>query len=268
MTKLQLVVVGAAIVLFVVLYFGFDTTPRDMQALEKTRALSVEQTTLDVLLQEGKTALAPGQLNSVLALEQQLEEAPDDSVRTSLLKELSSRWFSLGHPAIAGAYAERVAILENSENSWAIAGTTFTICVQRSQEEKIRNYCTDKAVESFENAISIDPADIAHRVNLALLYTENPPAENPMKGITMLLELNRENPENVLVLNSLGRLAIKTGQYERAVERLEKAKGLEPGNANTSCLLARAYEGLGNMEMAQQYSEQCRLLSEKAGELE
>jgi tetratricopeptide (TPR) repeat protein len=268
MTKLQLIVIGAAVVLFLVLYFGFDTTPRDIQALEKTRALSAEQTNLEVLLQEAKATLPAGQLNPVLALEQQLEEAPDDSTRAPLLKDLSSRWFSLGYPAIAGGYAEQVAFLENTESSWAIAGTTFTICVQRSQEEKIRNYCTDKAVESFENAISIDPTDIAHRVNLALLYTENPPLENPMKGITMLLDLNRANPESVLVLNALGRLAIRTGQYDRALERLEKAQSLEPNNANTTCLLAQVYEGLGDNELAQQYSEQCRQLSEKAGEAE
>jgi predicted Zn-dependent protease len=134
--------------------------------------------------------------------------------------------------------------------------------VQRSEEEKVRAFCTNNAVEAFENAISLNPSNISHQVNLALLYAENPPSDNPMKGITMLLDLNREHPENVLVLNNLARLAIRTGQYDRAIERLEKARSIEPDNANTSCLLAQAYEGSGNTEQAEAFGEQCRKLME------
>jgi len=74
----------------------------------------------------------------------------------------------------------------------------------------------------------------------------------------MLLDLNREHSENVLVLNTLARLAIRTGQYDRAIERLEKARSIEPNNANTSCLLAQAYEGNGNTEQAQAFAERCQ----------
>ncbi len=258
MTKLQLVVVGSALLLFLVLYIGCETTPRDFQTVEKSRSLALASTNLEVLLQEAKEELEAGALNDVLVLETKLEEALDDTERVELMKQLSSRWFGLGHPAVAGSYAERIATIEGTEESWSIAGTTFTICVQRSQEEKIRNYCTTNAVKAFESAISINPSNISHKVNLALLYAENPPADNPMRGITMLLDLNREHSENVLVLNTLARLAIRTGQYDRAIERLEKARSIEPNNANTSCLLSQAYEGNGNTEQAQAFAERCQ----------
>lgn len=262
MTKLQLAVVGSAVLLFLLLYIGCETTPREFQTVEKSRSLALESTNLEVLLKEAKEELEAGALTEVLALEAQLEEALDDTERSDLLKQLSGRWFSLGYPAIAGAYAEQIAVIEGTEESWSIAGTTFTICVQRSEEEKVRAFCTNNAVEAFENAISLNPSNISHQVNLALLYAENPPSDNPMKGITMLLDLNREQPENVLVLNNLARLAIRTGQYDRAIERLEKARSIEPDNANTSCLLAQAYEGSGNTEQAEAFGEQCRKLME------
>ncbi len=266
MTKLQLSVIGAAIALFLVLYIGCERVPRDMQVLEKTRAVAVQSTNLDVLLNEAKTTLPAADLSGVLILEQQLETALNDSVRLSVLKELSGQWFSLGFPAISGTYAEQVADIVGTEDSWSIAGTTFTICVQRSEEEKVRNYCTDHAVRAYESAISINPANTAHKVNLALLYAENPPADNPMRGISMLLDLNRQEPENVLILNSLGRLALRTGQYERAVERLEEARAIDPDNANTACLLAQAFEGLGDPERSQYFQERCRNLMETSPE--
>jgi predicted Zn-dependent protease len=66
-----------------------------------------------------------------------------------------------------------------------------------------------------------------------------------MRGILMLRELNEALPNNVLVMNTLARLAIKTGQIDRAIQRLETSLGLEPDNQNTICLLATAYGNAG-----------------------
>ena len=266
MTKLQISIVSSAVLFFLVLYIGCDTVPRKIQALEKSRALSTESTNLEVLLMEARPALTPADLGSVLALEQQIAQIQDDSARVRLLKEISGLWFSLGFRAMSGAYAEQAAEITAEVESWSIAGTTFTICVQRSEEEKVRAYCTDHAVNAYENAISLDPLTPSHKVNLSLLYVENPPEDNPMKGITMLLELNKEYPESVLVLNALGRLAIRTGQFDRARERLEKDHGLEPDNADPFCLLAQVFEGLGDVQNAGRYEQLCRTLTKKNNE--
>ena len=260
MTKLQIGVLLSAIAFFFALYFGCDIKPKEQQAIEKSRVIAAESASIEVLLREAKKDIGPAEASAFLALEQSLAEAQADSARSQVLKTISGRWYEYGYPAIAGHYAEQVAELDNSEESWSIAGTTYTICLQRTEEERLRNFCTGRAVKSYENAISINPANPAHQVNLALVYTEHPPQDNPMRGIQMLLDLNQSDPDNVLVLNSLGRLAIRTGQFDRAVERLERAASIEPENRNTICLLAQAYEGAGPAEKAQQYGEQCRRL--------
>jgi len=76
--------------------------------------------------------------------------------------------------------------------------------------------------------------------------------------VLMLRTLNQEEPNNVLVLNALGRLSIRTGQFDNAVKRLNAALDSEPENATTICLLAQAYEGAGNAEQATVFAEQCR----------
>ncbi len=257
MNKMQWIVLGSAVVLFVILYFGCDTKPAAQKALEKSRALNVESTDLSELLLTAKPSLDASQANAVTTLEEQLENAPSDTARIEALKQLSGAWYQLGQPAIAGTYAQQVAEVLNDEESWSITGTTFSICLQMVQEEQVKGYCMGRAVKAFENAISINPNTIAHRVNLALTYAEMPPKEEPMKGILMLRELNQQQPNNVLVLNSLARLAIKTGQFDRAKERLEQAVAIEPENVNTVCMLAQVYEQLGDAAQAKTFADRC-----------
>ncbi len=263
MTRLQIGVLLSSILLFFVLYFGCDTKPQKQEAVEKSRALAAESASIEVLVREAKAETGPVVAGEIDAFEQQLNQAVDDSTRIELLKDLSGKWYESGYPAIAGHYAEEVAKLNGAEQAWSIAGTTYTLCLQREEEERLRNFCSSRAVNAYESAISINPSNVAHKVNLALVYTEYPPQDNPMQGVQMLLQLNQEAPENVLILNTLGRLAIRTGQYERALERLEKAVALEPDNSNTSCLLAQAYEGAGQTGKARQFNEKCRSLTER-----
>ena len=260
MTKLQLAVIGLGIGLFGILYFGFDTKPKKQEVVERSRTLASESTSADALIKDAKAELSAAQSNTILALEAELENMFSDSAKVKVFEQLSGRWFEFGHPSIAGVYAQQIAESANTEESWSIAATTYTICSQRSQKEKVRSFCSNRAVRAFENAISINPENVQHKVNLALCYAENPPKDNPMKGVTMLIGLNSEYPENVLVLNSLGRLAIKTGQFERAVQRLGQALAKSPDNTDTNCLLARAYQGLGDAEKTEQFRVKCEQL--------
>ncbi|MCB0375900.1 MAG: tetratricopeptide repeat protein [Sinomicrobium sp.] len=219
--------------------------------------MQAESTDISVLLKNAKAALSSAQNGRVFLLEQELAQTELDSAKVEKLERLSGTWFEFGEPAIAGYYAQEIAELLGTEESWSIAGTTYTICLQQSTETKVRDYCSGRAIRAFENAISLDPEELAHQVNLALVYTEYPPADNPMRGILMLRELNDAHPNNVLVMNTLARLAIKTGQYDRAIQRLERSLELEADNQNTICLLATAYESAGQTEKAAQFAARC-----------
>lgn len=257
MTKLQWSIVIGSIGLFVLMYFGCDRVPPKQKSVEASRSLSAQATNLGALLMDAKSKLSSEEANMILALESQVESVANESDRIEMLKRLSGKWFDFGYSSIAGGYARQIAEIEGTEESWSIAGTTFAIGIQRSDEPKVREFCTEQAVQAFENAISINPGNLDHKVNLALCYVENPPETEPMKGIQMLIGLNQQDPDNVLVLNNLGRLAIRTGQYDRAIQRLERALSLEPDNQNTICLLAQAYRESGANEKAQEMESKC-----------
>ncbi|MCB0704989.1 MAG: tetratricopeptide repeat protein [Saprospiraceae bacterium] len=254
----QWLALGAFLVLFLVLYFQCETKPPTQQAIEKSRALNAESTDINALLKEAKVGLESREANDILAAEAQLNDATSDSTRVEAFKGLASVWYAAGKPEISGYYAELVAEIEEQAEPWAIAGTTFSICLQQTQAEKIKSFCRDHAIQAFENAISINSSDTDSRINLALIYTEAPPADQPMKGILMLRELNEQFPENTSVLINLGRLGIQTGQFDKAIGRLEKAYELNPTDLRAACLLAEAYRGLGNEVESAKYASLCQ----------
>lgn len=257
MNKTQWGILGAAVLLFFLLYFGCDTQPPERQRINAERLLAMESTGINTLLLEAKAELSSSVASDILALEQRIDIAPNDSAKLELTEQLAGAWYRAEHPAISGYYAQQIAEQRETAEAWSIAGTTFTICTQRASEEKIRSFCGGRAVQAYESAISLEPDNVSHRVNLALVYTSNPPSDNPMKGVLQLRELNNQYPTNTTVLIALGRLAIQTGQYARAIERLGEAVRLQPDNQAARCLLADAYQGNRQPELAATYGAGC-----------
>lgn len=257
MTKLQITSILSCFVLFLVLYFGCDYTSPEQKEAQALTGANMVSTDISVLLKDAGEKLDPSQASVIEMLDAQIEEA-QDSVKIDLMKQLSGKWYEFGYPEVAGFYAQTIADKENTESAWSIAGTTYSICVQRAEEQKVRDYCFNNAVAAFESAASVNPDNPQHRVNLAVLYTDNPPPQNPMKGILLLRELTEKYPENASVRVNLGRLAIKTSQFDKAIERLSQALELEPNNRQAVCLLAQAYQAKGDTANAEAFAQRCQ----------
>ncbi len=258
MNKLQWIVAGAASVLFLVLWLAFDMKNANQKATNRSRNIQGEATDFSTLIADAKEHLSGTQAQQLAKLEQANAALPPNG-RSETFKALSGFWYQAGSLAVAGGYADSVAILDNTPNSWSVAGGTYFNGIAAAQDNQVlRTYCASKAVKAFESAASLAPDDAAHRVNLALVYAEQPPADNPMQAVLMLRDLEAKYPNEPAVFNALGRLAIKTSQWDRAIQRLEKAYSLDPKNPNTPCLLAKAYEGSGNAAKAAEFAKKCR----------
>jgi len=220
----------------------------------------LEVTGLESLIRAARADLSPAQVAVLAQLEERLEATTDEqeATRESLLEELAGEWYQAGHPAISGIYARRIAEIGSTEEAWSIAATTFSICLQQDgADDKTRQFCASQAEQAYQAAISLDPKDPENRINLALTYTDYPPRDNPMKGILLLRDLEKQYPENARVYTTLAQLAIKTNQLDRAALRLEKAAELEPDNPDAICPLARVYENLGRQAEATKFAERC-----------
>lgn len=254
----QLITAAIFGLIFIVIYFGLDTKSNEQEALVKTREQKLELLNIDRVI-ASERELLPAQAAAVLEqFEAELENAADDTTRVSQLKTLASFWYQNGNALISGYYAQKIAENLNLDaEAWGICGTTFAIAAKRTEDDNKRKYALQKSRLAFENAISIDPNAVNNKINLALSFVDFPLEENPMKGVLMLIDLNKENPDNPAVLFQLGRLALGTNQLEKAVERLEKVIELDFQNKEAHCLLAETYQKLGDQNKALKELEIC-----------
>ncbi len=256
MTRQQITVITLAILTFLVMYFGCETKTIAHKSIEKSRMLAAEVTDVTLLIQEAKKEMKENQIVEIELLEQEVNQTIDSS-NIDILKKIAGKWYEVGYPAISGHYAEEIAGIVNDADSWSIAGSTYAIGMKNAQDEKIKIFCSERAISSFENAISLDPSNVLHQANLALCYTERPPSDNPMKGIQMLLGLDDKFPNNPVVLNNLATLAIKTGQYDKALARVKSVLQVDPKNKEANCLSAIVYQEMGDAEKASYFKAIC-----------
>lgn len=261
MGRSQWIAIVVVSLLLVLTYWGCPVRPPEMEDGFKRGPL--ESTGLESLIRAARAKLKPAEIATLASLESRLEkeELPDN--RRPILEQLAGEWYKAGQPAISGIYAKEIAEETNTEDAWSITATTFNICIkQEGVDDKTRQFCASQAEQAYQAAISLDPEDPDNRINLAVSYTDFPPRDNPMKGILLLRELEQQYPSNARVYTTLAQLAIKTNQWEKAAERLEKAVELAPNNPDAICNLARVYETLKRMDEAAPFAARCQELVE------
>ena len=256
--KEQVLYIAGAVILVAVLYFGFDTKPSSQKVLEKSRALTTREFDIQSLEKEATGKLDPDSKTYLETLESQAAHVAADSQKVRLLKDISGFWYRQQDHLLAGMYAKEVAEIEKTAESWSIAGASLAAVLQQKElDEKKLGFARDEAVESFENAISIEPKVVEHRINQALCYIQVPQQDMPMKGIQMLAGLATSFPDSPLPPFHLARLAVQTGQYERAAERIEQAMALDPTNSRYACLGVEIYKALNNAEKVEKLNPIC-----------
>jgi len=256
--KSQLTAIIICLLILVGSYFGCETKSKTQKTLEKSRAINFEKVSPRNLIKSEKDKLNSEEIALISTIEAQLKQSNADSLQKSeALERLASSWFSLGSPAVSGIYAAEIATNRENADAWGIAGTTYLLCLKSAENTDTKDFCFNRSVKALEKAISFDPQNVDHQINLALCYVEKPLEENPMKGIMMLLELNRANPDNVPVLLQIGKLALQTNQVDKAIGRFESVLKLDAKNIEAHCYLADLYEQK-NIDKAKYHSEYCK----------
>ncbi|ADR22571.1 hypothetical protein MATR_35830 [Marivirga tractuosa] len=104
-----------------------------------------------------------------------------------------------------------------------------------------------KTREYLQKVLDENPANNSAKIKLAMTYVSS---DNPMKGISMLLEVVKEDPNNEEALFNLGILSIQSGQYGKAIERFEKLLKRHPENVQAEFYLALSLMNSGQKAKA------------------
>lgn len=257
MNRSQLVILAASIVLFVLIAFLLDTNSSEQQRVQQMRQATGSKISVANIERKSFAALEPAQKEEMRLLYKEIDEK--EAVNVELYKQIAGKWFTFAAPEMSGVFAEKVARISDTDSAWAIAGSTYYMAVQDNEEEERRKeFCLEKAKECFDNATSLAPEEMDYKISRAQLEIDYPPADNPMKGVQLLLSLNKEYPDDPKINLRLAKLGVQTGQWEKALKRLEKVRAVQPENNEVNCLLSRVYSELNQAQQASKYKELCK----------
>ncbi len=170
-------------------------------------------------------------------------------------ENLISVYHNKGESVAEAFYLSKEAAKTNKLEQYVRAGDLFEATASLTDKEDMSAFLIENAVVSYQNAAKIDTADVFLKMKLASSYIQQ--GTNPMQGISMLLDIVKKNPKNADAQLMLGKFAMMSGQFEKAIERLEKVIYLRPQSNDALFLLAMAHQNLGHKDKAIELLEKC-----------
>jgi tetratricopeptide (TPR) repeat protein len=190
------------------------------------------------------------------AKQQKLLTTADKSPSAIAFKDLAEFWEAQKELNIAAYYYKKAALLENSEKSITFAGNLFLAIMAKTQKAEIKKWQALEAIECFEKVIALNPDNVSAKTALANCYTDG--TGETMKGVLLLKEVTAADSLNVPANLILGKLSVKSGQFDKAINRMNIVLSQEPKNTEAMYFLAEAFKGQGNKEKAIETFEKCK----------
>lgn len=249
LSKLQWFIILTAVVLVVGLYnldlVAPNTSKGGKAEAETTNAqasLNFEELKSDAL-----KSVPADVKNNITVLEKKLKEASAENEKSHRL-ELADAYFAYKQFAVAGYYYLEQSEKEgNNADLFVKAGDAFRNAYRNSGDSSMVPLFMEKAKSSYERALKLAPESLDAKTGVATCYVEG--SDNPMQGITMLREVVQVEPENVNANLNLGLFSMRSGQFDKAIGRLETVVKKKP-SAENYALLAEAFEQNGQKDKA------------------
>ncbi len=244
-TKIQIALLSGATLLIVLLLFANTTPPAKLDQAKQSEHSHVSNSSIDAIVEDVKKALSNEQKQAVEKLETALTAATD---RETALQALTNHWSTvLKQPLVAAYYSEQAALATLKEQNWVNAGNRY-YTASRFAKETEKTIVFNKAINCFEKAIALNPANVESKISLAACYVEG--STEPMKGIGMLREIEKTDSNNVNLQLNFAFFSERSRQFEKAIKRFDKVLVLKPDFIEAYLHLADAYEQMGDKQKA------------------
>jgi tetratricopeptide (TPR) repeat protein len=247
---IKIAIISGAALLSLLVYFTPKKAP---DVVSKTQADESSFQGFDNLIREAKKRIPLADIDNLQRLEKQTATSVDayDSV--------SKIWDNLKHPEIAAYYFEQKAQKNNSEQNFLNAAYRYFDGFKVAPDSLMRSFFVQKAIANYEKVIEINPKNLNARTDLGICYAEG--TSNPMKGIMLLRDVVKENPNHENAQLNLGFLSVKSGQYDKAIDRFNSVLKINPQHIEVYVILGQTYAQTGNKEKAIENFEKFKELS-------
>jgi tetratricopeptide (TPR) repeat protein len=248
MTKVkqtQLVLLSIAVVLFVLLYIAPKRSESPAKkAGEETKSSITTFANIESFVKTAGGMLAP-----------ELKTQHDALLNKQSFDSLIRFWDKAKRPDIASYYFEKTAAKSNSALNWFKAGDRYYYSIRFVKDVNEIPALYQSAMRCYESGLKLEPDNTDGKIMLAACYVEG--SQDPMKGITMLREVEKTDSNNVKLQLNFAFFSAKSQQWDKAIARFEKVLKIDPNYIEAYLHLADAYEQQGDktktIEMLEKY---------------
>lgn len=180
------------------------------------------------------------------------KNAENQEKRFIFADSLAKAYKTVGKLDSLAKYLEVRALEVPSQENFIIAGDGYYEAFNFAVDQAKRKYIADKVQQYYKSVLEEDASLLDIQSKLAMTYVAG---SNPMQGIMMLREVLEKDPENTLAIYNLGVLAITSGQIDKALERFEHLKQLEPEKPEAHFYIGYCLYELGKKAEAKPYFE-------------
>jgi len=214
---------------------------------EETPAKEVAQVSLESVSETAKMSLNANLAAEIESLENAFKNAGESEEQITISEQLAQKWDDVNQPAPAAFYSEIIAKAKPDYANWLKTGDRFTAAYQSIQDTIVQAGLVQKAISAYQEAAKLNPDGLDAKTGLGIAYVSGTP--NPMQGIQLLLEVVKVDPKNIKANTNLGLFSMRSGQFDKAVERFKTVIEQQP-DPEAWFYLASSYENLGQNEEA------------------
>lgn len=155
-------------------------------------------------------------------------------------------WLSRGKPIAAAhqrlqwnkSYKDQAEFTEKTQK-----GLSYLSLLQNEADRK---YLIEEIGTSIKAESDKNPENIELKLLLSNFYVDF--SNEIMKGVFLLRDIVQKDSLNLQANLTLGRLSVMSGQYDKAVSRLETVLKVDPNFVEAHYFMGEAFAGMGNKE--------------------
>lgn len=247
--------VCTAVLLAIGLYYGVST--QNSEKKQSAFAPAVNSTIdLQGIIASAKTQIDKKYLPTITQLEGQLSSARNPEQKAATLHSLINVWDSAGATIISAEYYAQIAKTSGTAKDYAVASENLVAAFQSAADSGLSKMLANEALEVCKRAIELDSTNDENKVNLAICLMEG--KNDVMSGVQILVPFAKKNPNHLKANFILGKFAVVSGQYDKAVVRLEKVISIDKHYTAAYIILSQAYLKMGNKDKAMATLKNCK----------
>ena len=243
---LQILIIAASLVITGVIYTmpsQVNVKSEDKEGTVKIDANGFSETEI---LNQAKALLDSNQSKKLAFFETAIKNNGDRD--TALLDQMGRFWDQAGLPAAAAIWFEKKSTVLKSEQSYLDAAYRYFDAFKMTEDSLFRTWMVKKAMDNYQFVLDKNPSNLNAKTDLGVCYAEG--SSDPMKGIMLLREVVTADPNHEMAQFNLAMLSVKSGQLEKAIDRLTTVLKINPKRIDIYFYLGQVYASKGDNKKA------------------